>query len=190
MGLVGQMPSGPGVIEDSMIATIARSVPPPVSTFLLTSKTNADSIISHYQKTYTSAIQLVDEISEGAFDAIRAVFPGIKLVQVVHVQDESSIEYALEIEHHSDALLLDSGNPKAETKILGGTGKTHNWNTSQKIVDQVSIPVFLAGGLKADNVKQALDHVQPFGIDLCSGVRSNGQLDEEKLLQFMKAVGI
>jgi phosphoribosylanthranilate isomerase len=190
LGLVGQMPSGPGVIEDSMIATIARSVPPPVSTFLLTSKTNADSIISHYQKTYTSAIQLVDEISEGAFDAIRAVFPGIKLVQVVHVQDESSIEYALEIEHHSDALLLDSGNPKAETKILGGTGKTHNWNTSQKIVDQVSIPVFLAGGLKADNVKQALDHVQPFGIDLCSGVRSNGQLDEEKLLQFMKAVGI
>jgi phosphoribosylanthranilate isomerase len=189
LGLVGQMPSGPGVIEDSMIATIARSVPPPVSTFMLTSKTNADSIIRHYQRTYTSAIQLVDEISEGSLDAIRAAFPGIKLVQVVHVQDESSIEYALEIEHHSDALLLDSGNPKAETKILGGTGKTHNWNTSQKIVDQVSIPVFLAGGLKADNVKQALDHVQPFGIDLCSGVRSNGQLDEEKLLQFMKAVG-
>jgi phosphoribosylanthranilate isomerase len=189
LGLVGQMPSGPGVIDDSSIASIARSVPPPISTFLLTSETSAGSIISHYKKTYTSAIQLVDEISEESFEAIRSSTPGVKLVQVIHVRDERSVEYALEVESSADALLLDSGNPNAETKILGGTGKTHNWELSKKIVEQVHIPVFLAGGLTADNIKQALDQVQPFGIDLCSGIRTNHQLDEEKLSKFMMAAG-
>jgi phosphoribosylanthranilate isomerase len=189
LGLVGQMPSGPGVIDDSSIASIARSVPPPISTFLLTSETSADSIISHYQKTYTSAIQLVDEVSEKTLHAIREANPGVKLVQVIHVLDEKSIEYAIEVAENSDTLLLDSGNPGAKVKILGGTGKTHNWSLSRKIVEQTDVPVFLAGGLTSINVQEAIETVQPFGIDLCSSVRTNGNLDEQKLSVFMKVVG-
>jgi phosphoribosylanthranilate isomerase len=189
LGLVGKMPSGPGVIEDGAIAAIARSVPPPISTFLLTSETDAKNVINHHQKTHTSTIQLVDEIPDNAYQKIRASIPGIKLVQVVHVLDASSIDYAIKVAENSDALLLDSGNPAAAIKILGGTGKTHNWKLSRNIVEQVHIPVFLAGGLTSENVQEAVETVQPFGVDLCSSVRTSGNLDERKLSQFMKAAG-
>jgi len=190
LGLVGNMPSGPGVINDSTIAEVAASVPPPISTFLLTSETEADSIISHHNNTYTNTIQLVDEVSPESHKTIRAALPAIKLVQVVHVLEDHSIEYALQAAETADALLLDSGNPQGKIKILGGTGKTHNWSLSRNIVDQVNIPVFLAGGLNADNIQRALETVQPFGVDLCSSVRTDGHLDEEKLSQFMKSCGL
>ena len=85
-----------------------------------------------------------------------------------------------------DALLLDSGNPKLAIKELGGTGRVHNWKLSRSIVEQSPVPVFLAGGLNPSNVKQAIDEVQPYGLDLCSGVRTNGRLDPAKLEAFFK----
>jgi len=71
-------------------------------------------------------------------------------------------------------------------KVLGGTGKVHNWHLSREIVRQINKPVFLAGGINSENVSDAIRLVQPFGIDLCNGVRINGMLDEKKLQQFMK----
>ncbi|MEL6945686.1 MAG: phosphoribosylanthranilate isomerase, partial [Bacteroidota bacterium] len=96
---------------------------------------------------------------------------------------------AIEIAPQVDALLLDSGNPNLKVKTLGGTGKTHDWNLSCQIVDAVDVPVYLAGGLKTENVADAIAMVQPYGLDLCSGVRTNGYLDKEKLTQFMNVVG-
>ena len=106
---------------------------------------------------------------------------------MIHVTDESSLDEALLYADKADALLLDSGNPNLKVKELGGTGRTHNWEVSRKIVDQSPIPVFLAGGLNDDNVKEALDIVQPFGLDICSGVRTDGQLDQQKLEAFMNS---
>jgi phosphoribosylanthranilate isomerase len=103
------------------------------------------------------------------------------------VRSEASIEEALALSEHVDALLLDSGNPSLDIKVLGGTGKAHDWSLSRKIVEQSTIPVFLAGGLHAGNVQEALDKVGPFGLDLCSGVRTNKQLDPVKLEAFFKA---
>jgi phosphoribosylanthranilate isomerase len=188
LGLVGHMPSGPGVISDELIASIARTVPPPIGTFLLTSETTAQRIIAHHQKVFTTAIQIVDALSAGSYADIRTALPGIKLVQVIHVIDERSIEEALALAAHVDALLLDSGNPNLAVKILGGTGRAHDWLLSRRIVDQSKIPVYLAGGLNTANVRQAIDTVQPFGIDLCSGVRTDKKLDPHKLELFMKAV--
>jgi phosphoribosylanthranilate isomerase len=187
LGLVGHMPSGPGVIGDELIAGIARNVPPPIGTFLLTSETTAQQIISHHQKVYTNTIQIVDALSAGSYADIRVALPGIKLVQVIHVIDESSIDEALASAAHVDALLLDSGNPNLTIKILGGTGRAHDWLLSRRIVDQSTIPVYLAGGLNAANVRDAIDTVQPFGLDLCSGVRTDKKLDPHKLDLFMKA---
>jgi phosphoribosylanthranilate isomerase len=187
LGLVGNMPSGPGVISDELIFTIARRVPPPIDTFLLTSKTAADAIIAHHQKVLTNTIQMVDALQAGSYHQIKKACPAIKLVQVIHVLDESSVDEALEIAEQVDALLLDSGNPTLTTKILGGTGRTHNWQLSRKIVEQSRVPVFLAGGLNASNVREAIDTVQPFGLDLCSGVRTDQQLDPVKLEAFFKA---
>ncbi len=186
LGLVGKMPSGPGVISDELIATIAKQVPPPIGTFLLTSETSATEIIAHHQKVLTNTIQLVDTLAEGKYEWIRQVLPGIKLVQVIHVTDESSIDEAIMLSEEVDALLLDSGNPSLRVKILGGTGKVHDWRLSRKIVEQSKVPVFLAGGLNVDNVREAIETVQPFGLDLCSSVRVNGKLDARKLDAFMK----
>ena len=91
-------------------------------------------------------------------------------------------------EEHVDALLLDSGNPSLAVKELGGTGRTHDWKLSRRIRDSVSIPVFLAGGLTPSNVADAVAAVEPFGLDVCSGVRSDGNLDPVKLRAFVDAV--
>jgi phosphoribosylanthranilate isomerase len=188
LGLVARMPSGPGPIPDELIANIASSVPPPIATFLLTSETAADDIVRHQQRVHTNTLQLVDALREGDYEDLRQQLPQVKIVQVIHVLNEKSVEEALDISEQVHALLLDSGNPNLKVKELGGTGRTHDWRLSRSIVDQSRVPVFLAGGLHAGNVREAMEAVQPFGLDLCSGVRTNGRLDEGKLEAFFKAV--
>ena len=188
IGLVGSMPSGPGILSDDLIFSIAKQVPTTIETFLLTSETSAEQIITHHQKVKTNTIQIVDALQDGTYLEIKKALPGIKLVQVIHVVDEHSIEQAIEVSEQVDYLLLDSGNPNLKTKILGGTGKVHNWDLSRKIVEQSIVPVYLAGGINAENVKAAIDKVQPYGLDLCSSVRTHNQLDEIKLAAFFKTV--
>jgi len=188
IGLVGKMPSGPGVIDDQLIYEIAKMVPPPISTFLLTSETNVENIITHYKKVYTSTIQIVDELTDRQYQRLREELPAVKLVQVIHVLDDNSVKSAIEISAFVDAILVDSGNPNLSVKELGGTGRIHNWDLSKLIRETIKIPLFLAGGLNMNNVRQAIEYVQPFGIDLCSSVRTNGQLDEKKLEEFFRAI--
>lgn len=188
LGLVGEMPGGPGVISDEAIREIARRVPPPVATFLLTSRTDATGIIEHQRTVGTNTIQIVDALQTGSHADIRAALPGIRIVQVIHVTGPESLEEAQAVAPQVDALLLDSGNPRAAVKILGGTGKTHNWEISRAIRERVDIPVFLAGGLNPANVREAIETVQAFGLDVCSGVRTGGKLDRAKLEQFFEAV--
>jgi phosphoribosylanthranilate isomerase len=190
LGLVARMPSGPGTIDDSLILEIAKTIPPPVASFMLTCETSTTEIIAHHFRTCTNTIQLVDELLEGTYNDIRLKLPSIKLVQVIHVIDEESVDEAIKIAEQVDALLLDSGNPKAMIKELGGTGRTHNWSLSRKIVEQSKVPVFLAGGINVGNVKRAIEEVNPFGIDLCSSVRYNGKLDPFKLEAFFECLNL
>lgn len=184
LGLVSEMPSGPGVIADALIAEIAARVPPPVATFLLTCRQEAGEIVAQHRVCRTSTIQLVDYVPLEQLKALRAGLPGIKLVQVIHVVDASSVEEAGASAPFVDALLLDSGNQKLPVKELGGTGRTHDWTLSRRIRETAGKPVFLAGGLNPGNVVDAVRTVQPFGLDLCSGVRSQGALDPAKLEGF------
>lgn len=188
LGLVAKMPSGPGPIADELIREIVNNIPPPVASFLLTSRTDTKAIIQHQKTVNSNVVQIVDAISSGAYTDFRNNIPTVKIVQVIHVVDEKSIDEALAIAEHVDALLLDSGNPNLSVKELGGTGRVHNWALSRKIVEQAKVPVFLAGGLKAENVSAAIDNVQPYGLDLCSGVRTNGHLDLFKLEAFFNEV--
>jgi len=188
IGLVGHMPSGPGVIFDDMIHTIAKSIPPPIGTFLLTSETSYSKIIDHHKKTLTNTIQIVDYVVDSTYKKLRKAIPLVKIVQVIHVVNKNSVNEAIRVSELVDAILLDSGNPNLKIKELGGTGRVHDWNVSRQIREKVNVPVFLAGGLNAENVKNAIEIVQPFGVDVCSGVRTNGKLDEAKLIQFMQQV--
>ena len=188
LGLVGKMPSGPGPIDDEMILKIAASIPPAVASFLLTSEQSAKRIIEHVRRTAVNTVQIVDELNEGTYLQIRDALPHVKMVQVIHVTNSQSIEEAKRISLFVDAILLDSGNPYAATKILGGTGNTHNWEVSSQLVQAVEVPVFLAGGLNSNNVKEAMEKVKPYGVDICNGVRTHGALDPLKLAAFIAVV--
>ncbi len=188
LGLVAQMPSGPGVISDDTIRAIAASVPPPIGTFLLTSRTDASAVVDHQKAVGTGTIQIVDRLQRGTHEDIRRALPGIRIVQVIHVVDEYALEEAVEMAPHVDALLLDSGNPRLLVKELGGTGRRHNWAISRQIRERVDVPIFLAGGLTADNVREAVREVAPFAVDVCSGVRTDGRLDPHKLERFFQAL--
>ena len=188
VGLVSRMPSGPGPIPESRIRDIAGTVPPGVATFLLTCETTPEPIIAQQRYTGANTLQLVDDVAPAVYGALRAALPGIKIVQVIHVRDESALAQSRDVSPLVDAILLDSGNPSLSIKELGGTGRAHDWAVSRKIRDGVEVPIYLAGGLNPGNIAQAIAQVQPFGVDVCSGLRTDGHLDEEKLEQFMRVV--
>ena len=181
VGLVSAMPSGPGVIADELIREIAAAVPPGVASFLLTCKTDAAEIIAQQRAARANTLQLCDRLERGTHRDLRAALPGVALVQVIHVRSEASVDEALRVAPEVDALLLDSGNQELAVKELGGTGRTHDWRLSRRIVERAGKPVFLAGGLKAENVRAAIETVGPYGLDVCTGVRTDGRLDERKL---------
>ena len=189
LGLVSEMPSGPGVIPEPLIAEIAAAVPPPIATVLLTSLTDPYQIIAQQKRCGVNTVQICDRLTPDDYPVLRAAMPGVSLVQVIHVGGEESVAEAVEVADWVDALLLDSGNQKLPIKELGGTGRTHDWGLSARIVEEAAVPVFLAGGLHAGNVGEAIRSVRPFGVDLCSGVRTGDVLDEGKLVAFMEAVG-
>lgn len=188
LGLVSEMPSGPGVIPEALIAEITAAVPPPVGRFLLTSLTDPDEIVAQQQRCGPNTLQLCDRMPPGAHAVLRRRLPGISLVQVVHVVDGDSLTEALWVAPEVDALLLDSGDLSLAVKELGGTGRVHDWSLSAEIVSRSGVPVFLAGGLNAGNVGEAIRAVRPFGVDVCTGVRSGGALDRRKLSEFLAAV--
>jgi len=188
LGLVGPVPSGPGSIDEEKIATITRAIPPGVATFLLTCHQDASAIIEQHQKCRTSVIQILDRLVTGTYEQLRAAMPGIGIVQAIHVLGDNAIDEALALEGKVDAVLLDSGNPFLPIKELGGTGRTHDWRISAKLREAVSLPVYLAGGLRPDNLRPAIDMVGPFGVDLCNGVRTDGRLDQAKLSAFFAAL--
>ena len=190
IGLVSEMPSGPGVISENLIEEIATAIPSTIDSFLLTSKTKSDSIIAQHNKCKTTTLQIVDSLNIDVYNKLRTELPSIKLVQVIHVIGEESITEAKNLELFVDALLLDSGNQKLKVKELGGTGRIHDWKISRKIRDAVSVPVYLAGGINAKNVLDAIKEVEPYGIDLCSGVRENGKLNEKRLEEFFAVINV
>ena len=188
LGLVSEMPSGPGVISEDEIAFISANIPDDVNSFLLTSRQSAEEIIKQHKRCKTKTIQLTDKIPNEDYNELKRSLPAIKIIQVIHVINEESIQEALEILKNVDGLLLDSGNPNLSIKELGGTGRIHNWEISKKIVELSEKPVFLAGGLNPLNVVSAIKTVKPFGVDICSGLRKNGILDENLLKDFMNNV--
>lgn len=188
IGLVSAMPSGPGPIPEDVIATIASTVPPAVDTFLLTCKQRAEEIIDQQRRTKVNTIQLVDRFPMDGYSLLRRALPGIRIVQVIHVRGEEALAEAAAVAGYVDAILLDSGNPWLEIKELGGTGRVHDWAVSRKIRETVDVPVFLAGGLTAENVRGAIREVRPYAVDVCSGVRTLGALDEKKLAAFFAAI--
>ncbi len=188
LGLVSAMPSGPGVITEPMIARIAAAMAGRADTFLLTALQEADALVDQHRRCGTTTLQLVDRVPEPELRRLRGGLPGVRLVQVIHVRNQDSVEEAVAVAPLVDALLLDSGNPDLAVKELGGTGRTHDWSLSRQIRQAVAVPVWLAGGLGPGNVAAAVATVAPHGLDLCSGLRTAGRLDPVKLAALFSAL--
>ncbi len=185
LGFVSAMPSGAGIIDEALIPVLAANVPRGIDSFLLTSLLKADHIIPQIKRCRTNTVQLVDSVEHIVYERIRLELPDIKIVQVIHVTGENSVKEAVSISPFVDNILLDSGNPNLAVKELGGTGRTHDWSVSKLICESVNKPVYLAGGLNPDNVEEAIHAVHPYGVDICSGLRTIGHLDEDKLRSFI-----
>jgi phosphoribosylanthranilate isomerase len=188
VGLVSAMPSGPGPIPEELIAEIARVVPPGVASFLLTCKQDVESIIDQQRRSGVNTIQICDRLVDGSYVDLRRALPGVSLVQVIHVTGPESVDEAQMIAPQVNAILLDSGNQSLQIKELGGTGRTHDWTLSRRIRETIDVPLFLAGGLTPENVAEAIRTVEPFGVDVCSGLRTEGKLDGNKLRAFFDEV--
>jgi phosphoribosylanthranilate isomerase len=187
LGFVSSMPSGPGILPDERIVEIATSLPDTISTVLLTARQDAQSIIGQQNRTGVKALQCVDSVPTKELRILRSALPRVWLIQVIHVLGEGALNEALQVAPYVDALLLDSGNPGLEVKELGGTGRIHDWSVSRKIRAAVKVPVILAGGLNPGNVRSAILSVGPYGLDVCTGVRTDGRLDPAKLRTFFQA---
>jgi len=188
LGLVGAMPSGPGPIDDDLIRDIVRTVPPPVATFLLTSRTGATDIADHVRYCGVHTVQIVNHVEPTVHESLATSVPHVRRVQVIHVEDENALDLIDDYAKFADAFLLDSGRPSATIAELGGTGRTHDWKISAEFVRRSPKPVFLAGGLKTNNVADAIRAVRPFGIDVCSGLRTDGALNAERVAAFVKEI--
>jgi phosphoribosylanthranilate isomerase len=190
LGLVSAMPSGPGPIAEELITEITATIPPGVASFLLTSLLDAPSIIAQQKRCRANTLQLVDRVEQDTLRQLRDELPGIALVQVIHVGGEESIREAVQFAPLVDAILLDSGNQSLAVKELGGTGRRHDWSISRRIREEIEVPLYLAGGLNPSNVREAVESVGPFGLDVCSGLRTDGALDEEKVSDFFAKLSI
>jgi phosphoribosylanthranilate isomerase len=188
LGLVSSMPSGPGPIADELIREISEVIPPALGSFLLTCRQDTGEIIRQQRLARVNTIQLCDRLERGSHRVLRDALPGIALVQVIHVTGPESVDEAVAIAPNVDAILLDSGNQSLPVKELGGTGRTHDWGLSAQIREAVETPVFLAGGLTPGNVADAIIQVKPFGVDVCSGLRTHEKLDEQKLSAFFESI--
>ncbi len=186
-GLVGPMPSGPGVLVDADIRAISDALPDAPSV-LLTSETEVEAVCAHVARTRPQAVQLVDAVDEAVIPALRVLHRDLKIWQVIHVEDEVALDAARLVSPRVDAILLDSGAPSAEVPELGGTGRVHNWDISAQIVRESGVPVWLAGGLNPMNVQDAIQAVRPHGVDVCSGLRPNGDLNAGLLARFVDKV--
>jgi phosphoribosylanthranilate isomerase len=188
VGFVGAMPSSSRALDDGTIGAIVARLPPPIATFMLTSESTAPAIARHVLATGVSVVQLVSHLRAAESERLPRLLPSTRRVQVIHVENESALELIEQYVPHVHAFLLDSGRPSLPTPEYGGTGRTHDWSVSAEFVRRSPLAVFLAGGLSPGNVGEAIRTVRPFGVDLCSGVRTDGHLDGHKLQAFIEAV--
>jgi phosphoribosylanthranilate isomerase len=153
---------------------IVASLPPFVSYVMVTHLLDAKTIISLLKLIpRITTVQLhEDDIDLKEISAIREKIPSVRIIKAIHVVvdgSESPLQKLHNYDGIADALILDSVNMKEDR--IGGTGMTHDWTLSKKMVDSSHLPVFLAGGLTQDNVQYAIRSVGPYAVDVNSGVK-------------------
>jgi phosphoribosylanthranilate isomerase len=154
---------------------------------LVTHLTDVQKIISSAKTTGVTTIQLVGNTTPQEANYIKETLHGIKVIKSLPVLGYSCMDEVKKYMDIVDAIELDTID--IATNKFGGTGKTHNWDISKKIVLEYGykMPIILAGGLHADNIEEALQTVKPFGVDVSSGINYQDGINEqnERLTKFL-----
>jgi phosphoribosylanthranilate isomerase len=164
---------------------IISALPPFISSVVVTSETDPKNLLRIMKSTGATTLQLHKEVSPETVRAMKTASSNTKMYVAIWVTSDESIAIAKSFEGSADTVILDTMNK--ETGARGGTGKTHDWNISKKIVRSTSLPVILAGGLNPGNVAEAIKAVRPYAVDVNSGVSNpDGTKDFSKVKAFVE----
>ena len=174
--------------EDEVDGATARHIiarlPPFVSSVLVTHKTDSEWIVEACKQIGCTVIQLHGDFAIDEIPALKEKVPHMRVIKTIHVENAGAVASALAASRWADAILLDT---MTGTRI-GGTGVTHDWSISGRIVKMIDKPVVLAGGLNPQNVRRAIALVSPFAVDVNSGVENpDGSKSAEKVESFIRA---
>ena len=162
-------------------AAMVATLPPFIVPVAVTHLTKPSDLIRIVELSRCTTLQIQDMVTPDDIAEVREVLPYLRIMKAVHVMDESAITTAKYFSDTADAILLDTRTADR----IGGTGITHDWNISAKIVKECSCPVILAGGLTPENVTEAIIRVRPYAVDVHTGVKKNGVRDAERTRAFV-----
>ena len=163
---------------------IIKSIPLPHKGVLITYIDNADEIIAMCDALHSRVMQLHGKIEKAELEKVKALRPDIEIIKslVVRGNNFSELEETVDaLSPYVDAFITDTFDPS--TGAEGATGKTHDWNISAMLVELSEKPVILAGGLNADNVREAILEVCPAGVDVHTGIEGK---DGRKVFELTK----
>ncbi len=185
VGFITEVPvDSPRKISLDEASRLILKVPMFVTPVLVIMPENAEQAIQMIHKAKPGAVQVHNSLAISELKKIRET--GVKLIKTIPVPQSAEtgglIIQVSELSGIADAVLLDTVlDGKA-----GGTGTPHNWDVSSEIVLHAGIPVILAGGLNAENVRDAVRIVRPYAVDTASGVETDGRKDEQKVMDFIR----
>ena len=182
--LVGLQHPSPDGVDAAAAGVIFAALPPFVARVLVTHRTTVEEVAALAAEAHPTVVQLHGPFPLETIPLLRAALPHVAIVKNVHVEGEESLDAAREAGGVADAVLLDS---KTKDRI-GGTGTTHDWTISARIVREVATPIILAGGLNPENVAEAIARVNPWAVDVNSGTRGpDGRKSHFRIRAFVAA---
>jgi len=182
VGFIVNVPDSPRNLTLEKAVELVEQVPVFVKSVVVTVPKNVDDVVTIYEALKPDVIQISGELKYSPI--LREKMVDACLIRAVSVKSEESFDEAVKESKFFDAILLDSHTPGK----YGGTGLTHNWKISRRIRDAIyPKPVILAGGLNPENVKEAIQIVKPYAVDVSTGVESSlGIKDPAKVEAFIK----
>lgn len=180
VGLLADVPvDSPREVDEARAARLAASAPPFVATALVTMPDTTERAVDLAARVAPDVLQLHGDFPVGDVAYVAANVDAT-VVQRVDATDERAARY----DEVADALLVDS----VDESGAGGTGRTHDWDATREFTERVNSPVVLAGGLTPANVREAVQTVEPYAVDVASGVEAtSGEKDHDAVREFVAA---
>ncbi|WP_250126799.1 phosphoribosylanthranilate isomerase [Chroococcidiopsis sp. CCMEE 29] len=175
------VPSSPRYVNSIQIQAVVEQLPATVDRIGVFAGATTEEICQVVVATGLTGVQLHGEETPAACHQLRSMLSNVEIIKALRIRNLQALEQAANYAACVDTLLVDAYHPQ----ILGGTGKTLDWEALQQF--QPSLPWLLAGGLTPDNILDALGQLRPHGIDLSSGVeRAPGDKDLDKVAQLFE----